>query len=280
MTRPALRTLAVLLLPALLAGAPALAQQGPDADATRGISVRPAGPAAASQQPVAPQAPSADPQPAARPPSAAALDDPVRVIALGVDAAELAGLSQQTPWKSVAAGADTDIVWDAVRNQVLARGQIVAENIGRDDLPGVIERTASIRWIKTRATKAPQVIRLFPDDDLHRQGERVEIRVDNLQGRSLVLFNIAGNGTVQLLYPQASDARQWPAPQYRMPFKVTPPYGTDQVVAVTSGEMMPDLERAIRQLDKRRTPFKAVDVIRQFAPPDALVGSVSLATAP
>ena len=293
---PRLPLLAAVLL---LAASPAGAQQRPDDDVSRGIAVRPVAPVAPIEKPepaavpvpllpVAPVVP-AEPaiavapavlEPEAKPPAAATLDDPVRVAAAGVDASALAGLSQQTPWLAVAAAANPDLVWDAALRQVQARGRVIAENIGRDDLPGVIERTASIRWLKSRAAGAPQTIRLFPDEDVHRAGQRVEIRVDELQGRALILFNIAGNGTVQLLYPQGGDARVWIEPQYRMPFKVAQPFGTDQVVAVTSAQAMPELERAIRQLDKRRNPFKAVEMIRQYAPADALVGSVALSTAP
>ena len=287
---PRLPLLAAVLL---LAAAPAGAQERPADDVARGIAVRPLAPVAPLEKPepavihvqplaVAPVVPVAPavPEPEAKPAAAATLDDPVRVAASGVDAAALAGLSQQTPWLAVAAAANPDLVWDAALRQVKARGRVIAENIGRDELPGVIERTASIRWLKSRASGAPQTIRLFPDEDVHRLGQRVEIRVDELQGRALILFNIAGNGTVQLLYPQGGDARVWIEPQYRMPFKVAQPFGTDQVVAVTSAQAMPELERAIRQLDKRRTPFKAVDMIRQYAPADALVGSVALSTAP
>lgn len=262
---------------------------------SRGISVRPLRPSGEAAPPPEPKpgppinaavAPpplvlkpveAAPPQP---PKPAGPAADPVRLALLGADAGALAAMPASTPFELVTPRADPDLVWDAAKRQALARGDIIADNIGLADLPGVIERVAGLRAIKLRAAAAPQAVRILPNDALHHAGEKVEVRIDNLKGRTLVLFNLAGDGTVQQLYPAKPDAPPWSEPTYSMQFKVTGPFGGDQLVAVTSAGPMPELDRAIRSLDKRRSPLKAADMIRQWAPTDALVGTVGLYTGP
>nr|WP_294504676.1 caspase family protein [uncultured Rhodopila sp.] len=83
-------------------------------------------------------------------------------------------------------------------------------------------------------------------------GDRLTLRVDGLAGRNLVVFNIARDGTVQHLYP---DPRyyppvSWPSAWFEFPrIDVTPPFGADHVVAVSSPDGLADLDAEIRRLD-------------------------------
>jgi hypothetical protein len=95
-----------------------------------------------------------------------------------------------------------------------------------------------------------------------------------------VLFNIAGDGTVQALYPVGSDEPFLKSADYRLPVVVRGPYGADQVVAVTSEQRMLALEQAVQQLNGRRSAVQAMRMIEQYAPKDARVGTVGLFTAP
>jgi hypothetical protein len=59
----------------------------------------------------------------------------------------------------------------------------------------------------------------------------------------MILFNIAGDGTVQLLYPLGSDLMSMPSPDYRFPVRVRESFGHDQIVAITSDQRMTELEQ-------------------------------------
>ena len=257
----------------------------------RGIAVRPTNPDKPAGAPAGPittarPVPAASPAAAARPQAkpvsspAANAGGPVRVASLDGQGARFTGLSLQIPYEVVAPTANPDLVWDPASRDALSGGDVIAHNVDRNDLPSVIERTAAVRWLKMRAAQGPQALRIVPDDKLHRKGARVEIEVSNLSGRSLILFNLAGDGTVQMLYPLGSDPPVRTEDSYRVQLQVREPLGADQIVAVTSSRRLGELEQAIRQLDRKRNPMKISDAVNQFAAGDVLVGFAGLFTAP
>ena len=77
-------------------------------------------------------------------------------------------------------------------------------------------------------------MKVGPDDSLHRNDTLVHIELNDVKGRSMIMFNIAGDGTVQMLYPLGSDLASMPDQNYRFPVRVREPFGHDQIVAITS----------------------------------------------
>jgi hypothetical protein len=144
----------------------------------------------------------------------------------------------------------------------------------------VIDRTAALRDIKQLVTRSPQAIKLLPDASLHRSGSIVEVEVDGAKDRALIVFDITGNGTVQLLYPMSYHQPILHADTYRARFSVRDPYGADEVVAITASERMSVLEQALQKLDGRRSAGQLTDVIARFGPRDARIGVLGLFTAP
>ena len=63
----------------------------------------------------------------------------------------------------------------------------------------------AVRELKLIAGKTPQPIKVTPDDSLHRNASLVHIELADVAGRALILFDITGDGTVQMLYPSGSD---------------------------------------------------------------------------
>jgi hypothetical protein len=103
--------------------------------------------------------------------------------------------------------------------------------------------------------------------------------VSGVAGRALILINITGDGTVQTLYPVGSDAKIISTAEFSFPVRVREPFGSDQLVAVTSGQRMTALEQALQGLEGRR-PVQVINMIKRFAPGDARIGSAGLFTAP
>ena len=93
-------------------------------------------------------------------------------------------------------------------------------------------------------------------------------------------FNIAGDGTVQMLYPLAADPPIRKEPNYHLKLDVREPLGSDQIVAVTAPRRLAELEQAMRQLDRRRNPIRVSEIITQFGAADVQVGSAGLFTGP
>ncbi len=211
---------------------------------------------------------------AAKPPA-------VRVAVLGDRRDLLADLeAREALFEIVGTGDNPDLLWDPASREVLAGGDVVAHGIDRADLAGVIDRLAAVNGFKRLAAAAPQTVRILPDDKVHRRDARIEVQVAGVAQRSLLMFNIAGDGTVQTLYPIGSDARVIATPEYRFQVRVSEPFGADQVVAVSSGERLGELEEALRKLSQRRAAVEVLKMVERYAPPDARIGAASLYTAP
>ena len=202
----------------------------------------------------------------------------IRVAALDGRRVYFDGIGAQVDYQIVQPSDNPDFVWDTSSREVVANGDVIARNVDRNDIPGLIERVAAINWLKSRVSRTPQAISVKPDDRVHRAGSRVDVEVPDLLGRFLVLFNIAGDGTVQFLYPVSGDPVQRRDAIYRLQVQVRPPFGADQIIAVSSQKALNEFKDAIKGLDGRRNPLMVADLVAKYAGPDALVGSAALYT--
>jgi hypothetical protein len=121
---------------------------------------------------------------------------------------------------------------------------------------------------------------VLPDDKLHRNDNKVTVEVGGVSGRALILLNIAGDGTLQVLYPVGNDPKVVSAVDYRLPVRVRGPFGADMVVAITSEQPMSQLEQALQPLNQRKSAFEALKMVERYRPIDGRIGSTGIFTAP
>ena len=228
--------------------------------------------------PLRPEAPPAPSVQAPRP--IQKIKDPIRVASLDGQPARVAGLKSRATYEVVNPNTSPDLVWDPAKHDVVSGGDVIAQNVDRDGLSSIIDRMAAIRWLKMRSAQAPQDMKVFPNDKLHRTGEQVQIAIHGLAGRSLILFNIAGDGTLQFLYPKGSDPPVIENSEQRLTLQVREPFGAEQTVSVSATQRQTELEQAIRQLDRQRNPLKAAELVERYDGADVFVGLVGLFTAP
>jgi hypothetical protein len=206
---------------------------------------------------------------------------PIRLAALDGGTNYFPNLrSRETPIEIVRPIDDPDLIWDPNSRDVISWGDVVAYKVDLNDLVTVIDRTAAIRELKKIATKAPQAVRVAPDDAQHHNNQQVQIDLSDVAGRATILFDISGDGTIQMLYPVGSDAARTQAASLRLPLRVREPFGAEQVVAITSAERITDLEQALLQLHGRKAPGHLIKIMARFLPADARVGSIGFFTAP
>lgn len=207
---------------------------------------------------------------------------PVRLAALDGLPEALDGIApREARFEVVTPRQSPELVWDRKTGDVIAAGDVVAREIAREDLPGVVDRTAAVRALKAMSARALQDVALSPDSRTHRAGAVVEAVVGDLSGRSLVLFDVAGDGALTLLYPrEAGEAQAVDKAQFRLPIRVRAPFGADQLVAVTGDAPMQALAETLRRLDGRRAPAQALRAIAQNMRPDMRIGSIGVFTAP
>lgn len=216
----------------------------------------------------------------ARPAAASKTKDPIRIASLDRQSARLEGLMSHAAYQVVAPDQSPDLVWDPSTRDVMTGGEVLAHNVDREDLGVIVDRMAAIRWFKVRAAKSPQDIKIFPDDTLHKKGEQVEIAIQGLTGRSLIVFNIAGDGTIQLLYPLGSDPPVVKSAEQRITVLVREPFGSDQIIAVSAASRQDELEQAMRQLDRQQNPLKVAELVERYDGAGVWVGLTGLSSAP
>jgi len=205
----------------------------------------------------------------------------VRIASLDGQSGKLRGLTVlQAPYEVVPPTQNPDLVWDPNTGDVIVGGDVIAFRMDKNDLPSVIDRAAAVRGLKQIATKSPQAMKLSPDDKRHHNNTQVSVNINDVDGRALILFNIAGDGTVQALYPIGSDPPLMRSAEHKLPVRVREPFGADQVVAITSKQRMTELETALKQLNQRRTAVQMLKMVERYAPADARIGTLGLFTAP
>jgi hypothetical protein len=204
---------------------------------------------------------------------------PVRLAALDGKIDYFPGLkSRDSTIQAVQPTDNPDLIWDPGSHDVIAWGDVIAYGVDLVDLPTVIDRTAAIRTLKGMATQSPQVMRISPDDRLHHNDQKVDIDLSDVAGRAVVLFNVSGDGTIQMLYPIGADASPVRSANLRLPLRVSEPFGAEQVVAVTSQQRLVDLEKVLQQLNHRRASGQVIKSLERYMPADARIGSVGFFT--
>ena len=234
-------------------------------------------PASASPAAIAPSpSPGPIPQMAGQ-----AASPPIRLAALdGKTSYFPSPKSRDSTFQAVQPTDNPDLIWDPVSHDIIAWGDVIAYGVDLPDLSTVIDRTAAIRTLKGIATQSPQVMRISPDDRPHHDGQTVNIDLSEVGGRAVVLFNVSGDGTIQMLYPTGSDVSPVRSANLRIPLRVRDPFGAEQVVAVTSQQRMVDFERALQQMNLRRASGLVIKSLERYMPADARVGSVGFFTLP
>jgi hypothetical protein len=205
----------------------------------------------------------------------------VRIAVPDGDGTLLAGLvAGKAPFEIVDPSAKPDILWDPVSHNVSSGAAIVAYAVDIANLPAVIDRTAVVRTLSRLAALRPQSIKLATPNGLIHKGDKIQIRVDDVAGRALLVIDIAGDGATQIFYPVGADQRIVKTSPYELPpVRMGAPFGTDVFLAITAA-------KPIDVLDQRMRDTPAPDAIELFTlidqtlPQDARLGLVSVKSAP
>jgi len=206
---------------------------------------------------------------------------PIRLAALDGGTGYFSGLKPREATLEIVRPTDNpDLIWDPSSHDVIVWGDVVAYHVDQNDLASVIDRTAAVRDLKTISTRAPQLLRLSAGDEQHHNDDVVQVELSDVAQRSIVLFNISGDGTVQLLYPLAANHAPSDASVFRISLRVRRPYGADQIVAVTSPERLSDFEQVVSGLNRRRASGVLVKDMLRYLPANTRIGSIGMFTAP
>ena len=216
-------------------------------------------------------------------------DRPVEVKAADDKAADLLG--GKGPWASIPRGTP-DLTWSAQEGWVTdSKGDRVAENLTTPEaMAGVIVKRRVVRDLAGVANERQLkvVIGPRPRGQLYRKGESVDLAVTH-RGAAVYLtaFNLAGDGTVQRLYPLEGDGDgRMAAGEARVVMartKAAPPFGIDNVVAVATPAEPKSLRATLSRIDGKREAEVAAGAVRDEldqAPGQAAMALGELYTGP
>jgi caspase domain-containing protein len=212
---------------------------------------------------------------------AGVVEKPIRLAALDGKMTYFPGVkSRDTRIETVRPTDNPDLIWDPSSHDVIAWGDVIAYNVNAVDLSSIVDRTAAIRALKQFSTRSPQVMRVAPDDRQHHRGQNIEINVSDVGARSVIIFNVSGDGTMQMLYPLSSDSSRPKSDTLNIRLRVKEPFGAEQIIAITSQEKMDDLVKTLSQLDQRRAAGQIIYILQRFAFADARIGSIGFFSTP
>jgi hypothetical protein len=185
----------------------------------------------------------------------------------------------------VGPGETAEISWDAVARESFDQfGNVVASGVGTADLQAVVDGARAVEAVRSMVLKDGLDMRLLlpgeaastppsvASDRTHVRGTHLSLVVTGLRFPYLIVLNIAGDGTVQFLYPlpeRGDPARVDPAVAYRFPasepITVLEPFGGDHAIAIASAQELPALIAALRKLDQRKAAADAAAALTRYA---------------
>lgn len=158
----------------------------------------------------------------------------------------------------------SDLTWDRSRAEVLnSAGDVVADCRTASELGPIIDRAGTVYVLSRLAERAPQTIRLTSTDRRFRATETVAFQIDELSQKYLILFDLAGDGTVQFLYPKLrEDQALISDTHFMLRLRVGEPFGADHFVAVVSDARLVDLEAVLGALHNKKAVGEVVQAVQ------------------
>lgn len=218
----------------------------------------------------------AAPAPAAALPET--VDAPVRLRLDGRVPDEARAAVERLPRvQRVEARDEADLIWNPGSRQVVSgMGDLLAGGVDAGRIAASIARYRAVRRLQTLAMEQPPELRVERVDRTtrglartavvqfhnaaHPGGAVLKLTADRLRHPFFVLFSLAGDGTVQFLYPGTDEP---PRIDHAWPFViddilVKEPFGADHVVAVAMERPSTALVRELNALHERADPQGAV----------------------
>lgn len=165
------------------------------------------------------------------------------------------------------------LTWNATTGDMTNAGGIfVAFGLQPAALPSVVTSAAvadSLSALAVRSRLTLSILRRNPElGVVLPEGETAEIRLTDLPGRNLLVFNLAKDGEVQMLHPDPRQAGDQPVPDardgYGFRVRTREPFGVDTVVAVAAPASLASGIAELRRLHGTRAPQAALRLVEQI----------------
>ncbi|MEJ7927069.1 caspase family protein [Sphingobium sp. AN641] len=204
------------------------------------------------------------------------------------DAKRRASVTGDYPWRVLTAPTGADFVWDPGKGVMLRRsGDIVAQNVtDRNHVRGVIEKWDAVEALRPYLSENRARLMIGPQSNGVRYPSGAPVTLALRQemskqagDRYATVFNLASDGTVQLLYPDATDGTGKLAPDQSLPIldsQVIAPFGTDHVVALVTRSPPDQFRALLRTVEGQRAAMRLVAPIKALLASGGGEGALSI----
>ncbi len=188
---------------------------------------------------------------------------------------EVPPLPDGWPWRISSQELDADFLWIVANGWVMRRsGDFVAENIKSfDALSGVIEKWQTVETLIPLVSERNFRIEVEPDgiDYLYQPEMEMKInlrRTSVNKGRPsyLTIFNLASDGTLQMLYPLGDETGLLRSEEKQLMVietQVIAPFGVDHIIAVATPDNASNLRATLRTANGQRASARLLDPINR-----------------
>lgn len=161
--------------------------------------------------------------------------------------------------------AQADLIYDADARDLLstAPSDVLADNLRPSLLSSAVERWGAVEALRSQCGDGGLQSRILPDNRVHQEGSQIGYTLSPVSERYIILFNLAGDGKVQMQYPRANTPEENATRESTLALDGIPvsgPYGADHLVAIVSDSAMTQELDALRRLHGRRAAWSAATI--------------------
>ena len=139
---------------------------------------------------------------------------------------------------------------------------LIAENLDRGGLLTAIEADRALRALQRLTLRGTLPIAFSPDDSVQPEGTKIEFTVAGVGGQYLTIFDLTATGSVHFLYPtSAGDADPVVDSSLSLPAQVTPPFGADNLVVLSTSAPPAALREVLARLDGTHDPGALIESV-------------------
>jgi hypothetical protein len=157
---------------------------------------------------------------------------------------------------------EPDVIWDPGAGRLFSgSGDLLAEGVTADSLQHYLTKVRAVRQLAGLARLHTMKARLRPDDRVHHQGDAVALELADPPYPYVTLFDLAGDGTLFMLFPRIGEDPHWDNHADGVEFTAAPPFGADHLVAIATPQPMADLVQRLAKLDHHYATDQVVEVV-------------------
>ncbi len=180
--------------------------------------------------------------------------------------------ASDVPWRQAGASSEADFIWIFDAGDVVRRsGDLVATKVKTfDQFAGVLEKWQTLLTLRPLVSERAVRLVIEPSgaDYVYPQNSIVSVKLNRTKSIAnatyATVFNIASDGTIQLLYPLAPDGAGEIDRDISsvLETRIVDPYGVDHIIAVTTPNPPVELRSVLQNADGHRQYGNLAAVIR------------------